>query len=79
VSQVAVVGTPHPRWGEAGVAFVVLGHGASATEAELLEHCARRLAGYKIPARIIFTAELPRNATGKVLKAPLRERAEGRA
>jgi fatty-acyl-CoA synthase len=79
VSQVAVVGAPHPRWGEAGVAFVVLGHDQSASESQLLEHCADRLARYKVPARIIFTEELPRNATGKVLKAPLRELAEGRA
>ena len=73
VSQAAVVGAPHARWGEAGVAFVVLRPGASATPAELIGWCRERLAGYKAPTGVEFADELPRNATGKVLKGSLRE------
>jgi fatty-acyl-CoA synthase len=74
VADVAVVGVEHPRWVETPVAVVVLAAGASATESELLDHCRGRLAGYKKPARIFFRDELPRNAAGKILKVPLRER-----
>ena len=73
VSQAAVVGAPHARWGEAGVAFVVLRPGASATPAELIGWCRERLAGYKAPTGVEFADELPQNATGKVLKGSLRE------
>jgi fatty-acyl-CoA synthase len=77
VSQAAVVGVPHPRWGEAGVAFVVLGRGAAAEPRELLDWCRHRLAAYKVPVRVLLVHELPRNATGKVLKGPLRAAAAG--
>ncbi len=70
VSDVAVVGVPHDRWGETPVAFVV---GAS-SEPELIEHCRRHLASYKKPTAVHFVPELPRNAAGKVLKRELRER-----
>src|SRR4051794_7579748 len=76
VSQAAVVGVPHPRWGEAGVAFVVP-RDDRLTEDELRAWCRGRLAGYKVPIRALIVAELPRNATGKVLKAPLRDTARG--
>lgn len=72
VSQAAVVGAPHPRWGEAGIAFVVLVRGGRTSPDELLGWCRARLARYKVPARILVVDELPRNATGKVLKGPLR-------
>jgi len=72
VSQAAVVGAAHPRWGEAGIAFVVLAPGATTSPDELLDWCRARLARYKVPVRIVLTDELPRNATGKVLKGPLR-------
>ncbi len=72
VNQAAVVGTPHPRWGEAGTAFVVPSRGAAPSEDELRVWCRERLAAYKVPVRVVFVDELPRNATGKVLKAPLR-------
>jgi fatty-acyl-CoA synthase len=75
VNQAAVVGVPHPRWGEAGVAFVVLARGATATPEELRAWSRERLAAYKVPVRVVLVDELPRNATGKVLKAPLREAA----
>jgi fatty-acyl-CoA synthase len=75
VSQAAVVGMPHARWGEAGVAFVVAARGTTLTTEELIGWCRQRLAAYKVPVRALLVDELPRNATGKVLKAPLREAA----
>ena len=75
VSQAAVVGTPHPRWGEAGVAFVVLARRAEVAPDALRDWCRERLAAYKVPVRVLLVDELPRNATGKVLKGPLRESA----
>ncbi len=75
VSQAAVVGAPHPRWGETGVAFVVSARGAALDPEDLLAWCRVRLASYKVPAHIALIDELPSNATGKVLKAPLRDAA----
>jgi fatty-acyl-CoA synthase len=74
VKDVAVVGVPHDRWGEAVHAVVVLHQGAHATEAELVEWCRGRIAGYKRPqsVRFIAEAEMPRTATGKVLHRSLR-------
>ena len=79
VAQAAVVGAPHPRWGESGVAFVIPAAGADPDPASLLAFCAQHLARYKVPTDVVLLDELPRNATGKVLKAPLRERAAGPA
>jgi len=73
VVEAAVVGIPHEVLGEDVAAVVVLGPGASATPDALREHCAAVLADYKVPRRIELAAELPRNATGKVLKAQLRD------
>ena len=75
VADVAVVGVPHERWVETPVAIVVLAEGAEVTEAELIEHCRARLAGYKKPSAVVFTDALPRNAAGKVLKRTLRDTA----
>lgn len=70
VADVAVVGTADERWGEVGVAFVVLG--APAREDELLAHCRSRLAGFKVPKRVRFVDALPMSAMNKVLKDELR-------
>jgi acyl-CoA synthetase (AMP-forming)/AMP-acid ligase II len=75
VAQVAVVGMPDDRLGEVGAAFVVLKPGAQANEAALIAFCRERMANYKVPRAVWFAAELPRNASGKVLKFELRERA----
>lgn len=72
VAQCAVVGVPHPDWGEVGKAVVVLTAGAAATEAELVEHCRARLARYKVPRTVVFVDELPLSAAGKILKRSLR-------
>jgi acyl-CoA synthetase (AMP-forming)/AMP-acid ligase II len=72
VREAAVVGIPHPVLGEDVAAAVVLVPGASASPDQLREHCVAHLADYKVPRRITVVDELPRNATGKVLKAELR-------
>src|SRR5262249_29685552 len=72
VQEVAVVGMPDERWGEAPHAFVVLKHGASAAEDELREFARERMAHFKVPAAFYFVAELPKTATGKIQKFVLR-------
>lgn len=68
VLECAVVGAPHDRWGQTPVAFVVA---PGRTVPELLEHCRRSLAGYKLPTRFEFRDALPRNASGKIVRAAL--------
>jgi acyl-CoA synthetase (AMP-forming)/AMP-acid ligase II len=72
VEECAVVGRPHPVWGEAVHAIVVATAGVPVTEAELVEHLRGHLARYKHPRSFSFTDKLPRNSTGKVLKRQLR-------
>lgn len=73
VLQVAVIGIPSERWGEQVHAIVVLRPGASATEADLVEHARGLIAGYKVPKSIEFRAEpLPLSGAMKVLKRELR-------
>jgi acyl-CoA synthetase (AMP-forming)/AMP-acid ligase II len=73
VAEAAVIGVPHPRWVETPVAFVVPGGQGEVGETELIAHCREYLAGYKKPSAIVVVGELPRNASGKVLKRILRE------
>jgi malonyl-CoA/methylmalonyl-CoA synthetase len=70
VTESAVVGVPHPDFGE-GVVAIVIGEG---DEAAMISEVRRQLAPYKSPKRIMFVAELPRNAMGKVQKNLLRDR-----
>ena len=72
VQQCAVIGVSHERWGEVGLACVVLQPQATATEAELLAHLKQNLAKYKVPKRVAFVKELPLSGAGKVLKQELR-------
>jgi O-succinylbenzoic acid--CoA ligase len=71
VVDVGVRGRPDPEWGEAVEAFVVLRPGAGATAAQLREHCAARVARYKVPKDVHFVDRLPRTGSGKLLRREL--------
>ncbi|MGR2753122.1 class I adenylate-forming enzyme family protein [Agromyces arachidis] len=75
VADVAVVGVPDERWGEAGSAWVVLRPGAITDAAELTEFARGSLAGYKVPRDIRFIDEIPRSTASKTLRRVLAERA----
>ena len=75
VQDVAVIGAPDPKWGESVHAFVVRRAGAATSEAELLDWCRDRIAGYKRPRALTFISEaqIPRTATGKIQHRLLRD------
>jgi malonyl-CoA/methylmalonyl-CoA synthetase len=73
VRDAAVVGEPHPEWGESPVAFLVAGRDVA--ETGLAAHCRAELAPFKLPRRFVFVEALPRNAMGKVEKRKLAEAA----
>jgi fatty-acyl-CoA synthase len=72
VAQAAVVAAPHPLWGETPAAFVVLKRGGLASAEEIIGFCRERLPHFKAPTRVLFVAELPRTASGKIRKNVLR-------
>ncbi len=72
VSEVAVIGVPHPRWVEAVVAVVVVKAGQSLSKEAVHAHCAAHLAHFKVPKDIVFADALPKNPSGKLLKRELR-------
>lgn len=74
VADVAVVGVPDPRWGEAVKAVIVPKPGCTPDPAGLIDWARDRIAGYKLPKSIDFAEALPRSAAGKVLRRDLRER-----
>ncbi|MGI9510339.1 MAG: class I adenylate-forming enzyme family protein [Geminicoccaceae bacterium] len=76
VKDVAVIGTPDPKWGERVEAAVVLRDGATVSDADLISWSRERLAGFKRPRAVTFLAadEMPRNATGKILHRVLRDK-----
>ncbi|HET6982630.1 MAG TPA: AMP-binding protein, partial [Myxococcaceae bacterium] len=75
ISEVAVFGIPDPQWGEVVMACVVLKPERAVSIDELIAHCRRALANYKVPRRIEFVeTELPKNGSGKILKRILRDR-----
>ncbi|MBI1396729.1 MAG: AMP-binding protein [Betaproteobacteria bacterium] len=76
IKDVGVIGLPHEKWGEAVHAVVILREGASATEAEILDWCRDKIAGYKRPRTIAFMveADMPRTATGKIVHRLLKEK-----
>jgi fatty-acyl-CoA synthase len=71
VADAAVIGVPDERWGETGIAFVVLEDGTDASEEELVAHCRTRLARFKVPRSVRFVDELPRSGMNKVVKSEL--------
>jgi malonyl-CoA/methylmalonyl-CoA synthetase len=73
VEESAVVGLPHDDFGEGVTAFLVLKDGARLTEATVLDLLCDRLARFKLPKRVIFVDQLPRNTMGKVQKSALRD------
>ena len=77
VAESAVIGVPHPDFGESPIAVVVAEPDAILVEDDLIARCAERLARYKHPRAVIFVSALPRNAMGKVQKAELRRRHAG--
>ncbi|MBF6353166.1 acyl-CoA synthetase [Nocardia higoensis] len=74
VAEAAVFGTPHPTWIEAVTAVVVAQDGHDLTEQHIIDGLRPRLAGFKLPKRIVFVEELPKNPSGKILKRELRQR-----
>jgi fatty-acyl-CoA synthase len=73
IHMCAVIGLPDPKWGEAGMACVVLKPGATVSEEEILEFMQSRLAKYKVPKRVVILDSLPISAAGKILKRELKE------
>jgi acyl-CoA synthetase (AMP-forming)/AMP-acid ligase II len=73
IEEAAVIGLPDERWGEAVTAVIVAKAGSHLTEQDVIDHCRPLMAGFKRPRRVRFTEALPRNPSGKVLKAQLRE------
>jgi long-chain acyl-CoA synthetase len=73
VAEVAVIGVPDEKWGEAITAIVVAAPGAGLDEAAVVAHCRAEIAGYKVPKRVEFIDELPKSGSGKVQKRQMRD------
>ena len=72
VSEVAVIGVPHPRWVEAVLAIIVVKHGHTLQEHDVLTHCTGTMASFKSPKAVVFVDALPKTPSGKILKRQLR-------
>jgi fatty-acyl-CoA synthase len=78
VLAAAVVAKPDPKWGETPCAFLELKPGMEVTPEEIVAHCKKSLAGFKVPRAIVF-GELPKTSTGKIQKFELRKKADSAA
>ena len=74
IMEVAVIGVPDERWGENVKAVIRLHQGVEATEAEIIEWCKGKMAGYRVPKSVDFVEDYPRTAAGKVQKSVLRKK-----
>lgn len=74
VAEAAVIGVPDEKWGECGLAIVVVKAGCTPDPQHIIDHCRKNLAKFKVPKTVVFIDTLPRNAAGKVLKRDLRAR-----
>lgn len=77
VADAGVIGVPDDKWGESGVAIIVKAPDSEISESVIIEACRGKLGKYKIPKKVVFTDELPRNLVGKILKKELREQFVG--
>lgn len=73
VKEACVIGVPHPKWDERPLLLIVLKEGASATKEDVLAYVGQHIAKFWTPDDVIFVADLPHTATGKLHKVPLRE------
>ncbi|MCY1240094.1 Long-chain-fatty-acid--CoA ligase FadD13 [compost metagenome] len=74
VSEVSVIGVPHPKWVEAVVAVVIVKAGRELSEADVITYCAHHMAGFKVPKAVVLADSFPKNPSGKILKRELREK-----
>ena len=74
VQECTVVSAPDAKWGEIVQAVVVLKPEQKATEQDIIEHCKRRLAGYKCPKAVAFWDEIPKTIVGKIEKKKIKEK-----
>lgn len=79
IKELAVYGISHPEKGEAVCASIVLKDGETSTSDDIIAYCRENMAAYKIPSKVEFVEELPKSATGKILKRTLRAEAEPKA
>jgi acyl-CoA synthetase (AMP-forming)/AMP-acid ligase II len=74
ILECAVIAVPDEEWGEVPKALITLKQSQRASSDDILEHCRRHLAGFKVPKSVEFLNELPKGGTGKILKKVLREK-----
>lgn len=73
VRDVAVIGVPHPKWGESVLALIIPAPATNHDEVSILDYCRQQIAGYKCPREIRFVEAIPRNAAGKILRREIRK------